>query len=197
MVASFEMSEISPGRWGETRLSYAASPALVFRRPVLSRRSLLEIAWDRAWPRTTFLWPSRGMHRDRFFPMEFPAHQTQAPAPGDLGDLETQVWDDAYDEGFEWVEAATRAIQARGGVVIFVRFPSCGERHAREEKSFPRVAFWDRFADRTSGRTVHFSDYPSLSGYECPDGSHLDVRDTEAFTRALAAVIEQIVTSSP
>lgn len=187
MIDAYDRTLHSPGEWTETRLGYAINPELVLRRSVLSIRSLAEIAWDRAWPEATFEWPTRGMKRNRFFPMDFPEGLDGAPAPRDLEQLEPATWDEGTDAMFERVERATRAILDRGGRVVFVHFPHCGGRRMREERIFPRAAFWDRFADRTSGETLHFADVPSLAGFDCPDGSHLDRGDTGAFTRALVA----------
>ena len=43
--------------------------------------------------------------------------------------------------------------------------------------------------DSSSHPAIHFEDYPGLSGYDCPDGSHLDVRDARKFTRALVRIL--------
>jgi hypothetical protein len=38
------------------------------------------------------------------------------------------------------------------------------------------------FAEHTSAVTIHFEDDDFLSGFKCPDGSHLDVSDARRFT---------------
>jgi hypothetical protein len=77
------------------------------------------------------------------------------------------------------------SIQKRGGKVIFARFPTSGEHRVLDERYYPRREYWDRFAARTPALAIHFDDVPALSRFELPDTSHLDSRDTPAFTEAL------------
>lgn len=93
----------------------------------------------------------------------------------------------------QWLEQALdvepwiQRIQARGGQVVFACLPTSGEYGALEGAYYPKTLYWDRFAVATGARTLHFRDYPDLSDFECPDGSHLDQRDKERFTVALLA----------
>jgi len=41
----------------------------------------------------------------------------------------------------------------------------------------------------TSAGTLHFADHPEFSGFDCPDGSHLDHRAAITYTRILAEVL--------
>lgn len=86
---------------------------------------------------------------------------------------------------------AVKRIRARGGEVVFVRFPSKGALGALERKVFPREEYWDVLLRRTGAPGIHFSDYESLQSFETPDGSHLDRRDAEAFSRALARLVRE------
>ncbi|MCA8944463.1 MAG: hypothetical protein KDB80_18015 [Planctomycetes bacterium] len=83
-----------------------------------------------------------------------------------------------------------RAIEARGGRVIFVRFPTSGEHVAITEHYYPRADYWDRLADLTGVRTFHFADDPRTAHFVCPDTSHLDWSDAPRFTAALLDVLE-------
>lgn len=89
------------------------------------------------------------------------------------------------------MKTAANEIRARGGEVVFVRFPSGGRLSALENQKFPREAYWDVLVERVGGPAVHFADYEELRSVPTPDGSHLDLRDTEAFTRALARVLAE------
>lgn len=89
------------------------------------------------------------------------------------------------------IEPYVEKIQARGGVVVFVRMPTCDERWELDQHDSPKDRFWDRFAAATKAVTVHFKDYPELSGFECPDTSHLDSKDAPAFTRGLVTVLQR------
>lgn len=92
-------------------------------------------------------------------------------------------------------KAAVETIRARGGEVVFVRFPSGGRLAALENQKFPRDAYWDVLVERVGGPAIHFADYEDLRAAPTPDGSHLDVRDTEPFTRALARILVERLAS--
>lgn len=108
-----------------------------------------------------------------------------------LDDL-TQAGDGlALRNNGEWPEAirriklATEQIQAHGGRVVFVRFPTSGALRKLENKLYPRSEFWDEFVRTVKAPTIYFEDVPSLRNFTCPDGSHLDTRDAVRFTRSL------------
>lgn len=96
-----------------------------------------------------------------------------------------------FRESIDKLEGMVRKIQARGGRVVFVRFPTGRGIWEIDQIRYPREKYWDKFASATTAMTIHFSDYPSLSTYKLPDGSHLDYRDTTVFTKALAELIIQ------
>ena len=78
-----------------------------------------------------------------------------------------------------------RKIQNRGGEVVFVRFPVSGEHWMIDEKYFPRNTYWDSFIPLTSAKVIHFKDMEVINNMQCPDTSHLDMRDTAQFTTLL------------
>ncbi|MBW2280732.1 MAG: hypothetical protein JRG82_08290 [Deltaproteobacteria bacterium] len=96
------------------------------------------------------------------------------------------AWLGATDRIEGWIER----IQARGGRVAIVRFPTSGAHWEFDEKAYPREHYWDRFAARTSAVTLHFRDSAALSSFRLPDGSHVDFRRAPAFTRALIDALE-------
>jgi hypothetical protein len=81
-------------------------------------------------------------------------------------------------------------IEARGGQVIFVNYPSSGLVRAADDVRYPRAVFWDRVVPLAGGKGLYFSDEPSLKDFVCPDGSHLDMRAKARFTEALAKALE-------
>jgi hypothetical protein len=93
------------------------------------------------------------------------------------------------EERFSEIERLVAKLQARGGDVIFVRFPSSGRIREIENVQYPRDMYWDKFAAGTSARTIHYLDYPELGSFELPDGMHFDVSQQEPFTAALAKVL--------
>jgi hypothetical protein len=90
----------------------------------------------------------------------------------------------------ETIDDMVSRIERRGGHVAFVRFPASGAVLAVEEQVFPRAETWDVLAVHTHAVSIHFADYPALSGFTCPDGSHLDRREAVRFTRVLAEILK-------
>ncbi len=81
-------------------------------------------------------------------------------------------------------------LKRRGGDLILVRMPTTGEHLTLDQIYYPREKFWDVIGPETGIPTIYFADYPELSGFDCPDTSHLDAEDAATFTRALARVIQ-------
>lgn len=81
--------------------------------------------------------------------------------------------------------AAVGKIRARGGQVVFVRYPYCGPLKELEDKLTPREKVWDPLTKATGAPAIYFSDYPELAGFECPEWSHLSEPDSVEFTKRL------------
>jgi hypothetical protein len=94
--------------------------------------------------------------------------------------------EEAYRRLMARMGEAIGAIQARGGRVALIRYPSRGEHLRVEQDKYPRDRYWDRLAGELNVTTVYWEDIETLRGYNCPDYSHLDYRDAIAFTEALA-----------
>ena len=82
-----------------------------------------------------------------------------------------------------------RMMFAKQGAVIFLRMPESGEYWDETNRVFPKEMYWDKFAERCPAPAIHFLDYPSLSKFTCPEGSHLDYADAVQFTRTLSRII--------
>lgn len=82
-------------------------------------------------------------------------------------------------------------IQQRGGHVVLIHLPLSGEIKNIVNVRYPRAYYWDRLAKETSAQTLYYEDYPALSGYELPDGNHLDFHQAVAFTEALGEILFQ------
>lgn len=91
------------------------------------------------------------------------------------------------------IGAFVTPIIARGGKVIFLRFPTSGVLWELEEQRYPRKDYWDVFAAESQAVTIHFKDYPTLAHFNCPDGSHLDYRDAVPFTKALVEILAPLL----
>ena len=81
---------------------------------------------------------------------------------------------------------AVEKIRARGGRVVFVRFPHTGWLKEVESHATPRGPTWDRVLAETRAPGIHFEDYPELAGFDCPEWSHLSASDSVEFTKRLA-----------
>lgn len=89
----------------------------------------------------------------------------------------------------KYMDSAVRKIQDRGGRVVLVRFPVSDEHWVVDEQFFPRTAYWDSLIPLTGAEIVHFKDIETINKLQCPDTSHLDVRDTVIFTELLFKMI--------
>jgi len=61
-----------------------------------------------------------------------------------------------------------------------------------DRKRGPKNIFWDNLKNRNL-KLIHFSDYPELSKFDPPDGSHIDYRDKKLFTEYLFRIILKIM----
>jgi hypothetical protein len=86
---------------------------------------------------------------------------------------------------FADVTAAVEKIRARGGKVVFVRLPHSGGLKELEDKITPRQQNWDPLLQMTHAPGIYYSDYPELSGFNCPEWSHLTAGDSVEFSKRL------------
>jgi hypothetical protein len=91
----------------------------------------------------------------------------------------------ATEARFRDTTAAVRKIRARGGRVVFVRFPVSGELKKLEDKLTPRSGLWTRLLKDTGAPGIYFEDYPELAAFECPEWSHLSAPQSVDFSRKL------------
>jgi hypothetical protein len=81
-------------------------------------------------------------------------------------------------------------LRARGGEVVFVRFPSTGPFYEAEQRLGARELVWEPLIERTGAASVHFEDHPELQGYDLPEWSHLAAAEVPRFTRALVPLVQ-------
>ena len=112
------------------------------------------------------------------------------PKPPVFSDEEwAKMMSDGLDDNIKSMVDSVNAIEARGGRVIFMRLPSTGKVYELEEHYTPRAAIWDRLVRETGAPGVYFEDYPELSGFECPEWSHLSAEDSVVFSQRLVQVM--------
>jgi len=96
------------------------------------------------------------------------------------------------DAFFKSVKNATNKIKARGGEVLFVRTPSSGPYLKGENIVFPREKYWDRLLAETQCTGIHFMDYPAIAHFNCPEFSHLQLKDAVTFTKEFIKILNTV-----
>ncbi len=97
----------------------------------------------------------------------------------------TEKMKKAKEDRFRDTTAAVAKLRARGGKIVFVRFPLTGELKALEDRITPRSDIWNLLLKRTGTPGIYFEDYPELSSFNCPEWSHLSAGDSVEFTKRL------------
>ncbi len=98
--------------------------------------------------------------------------------------------DRAVEARFGETVAAVNKIRARGGQVVFVRFPHSGDLKKLEDATIPRAGPWTRLMAETKAPNIYYSDYPELI-FDCPEWSHLSGPDSVEFTKRLVPHLKQ------
>ncbi|HVU16149.1 MAG TPA: hypothetical protein VHD32_04460 [Candidatus Didemnitutus sp.] len=98
---------------------------------------------------------------------------------------------DATEKRFHDSAESVRKIKARGGSVVFVRFPVSGALKEHEDRITPRAGPWTRLLKETGAPGIYFEDYPELASFQCPEWSHLSAGDSVEFTRRLVPHLKQ------
>jgi hypothetical protein len=82
-------------------------------------------------------------------------------------------------------------LRARGGKIVFVRFPNSGDLKKLEDRETPRAGIWDRMIKETGAPGIYYEDYPELNGFNCPEWSHLSAGDSVEFSKRLIPHLRQ------
>lgn len=91
----------------------------------------------------------------------------------------------AIEARYRDTKTAVDQLRSRGGKIVFIRFPMTGELKAHEDKFTPRAKTWDPLLQLTGAPGIYFEDFPELSGFPCPEWSHLSAGDSVEFTKRL------------
>jgi hypothetical protein len=91
----------------------------------------------------------------------------------------------AVEARFGDTVAAVNKLRGRGGKIVFVRFPHSGELKNLEDRLSPRARTWDPLIKSAAAPGIYYSDFPELSGFNCPEWSHLSAGDSVEFTKRL------------
>ena len=91
---------------------------------------------------------------------------------------------EAIEQRFKDTAATVQKLRARGGKVVFIRFPFTGELKKIEDNGTPRTGPWDRIIRESGAPGIYFEDHPELI-FDCPEWSHLSGPDSVEFTKRL------------
>ncbi len=91
----------------------------------------------------------------------------------------------AFEARFADTKALVDKLRARGGRIVFVRYPVSGDLKTLEDQTTPRGPTWDRLLKETAAPGIYFEDFPELAGFTCPEWSHLSAGDSVEFSRRL------------
>src|SRR5882762_6156310 len=94
---------------------------------------------------------------------------------------------------FRDTAAAIEKIRARGGKIVFVRFPHSGGLKELENRDMPREKTWDPLLKMTGAPGIYYSDFPELSGFNCPEWSHLSAGDSVEFSKRLVPHLRAVL----
>jgi hypothetical protein len=97
----------------------------------------------------------------------------------------------AIETRFRDTKACVDKVRARGGKIVFVRFPVSGPLKELENKNTPRAQTWDPLIQQTGVPGIYFEDFPELAGFQCPEWSHLSASDSVEFTRRLVPHLQR------
>lgn len=96
---------------------------------------------------------------------------------------------ETIEKRFADTATAVKKIQARGGKVVFVRFPMVGPIKQLEDKLTPKAGPWTRIINETGAPGIYFEDHPELM-FDCPEWSHLSGPDSVEFTKRLVPYLK-------
>lgn len=184
-IAEYRALMTSPARRAGVVLDRLLPQSFLVRHRRLSFAGILEAMWEGHAP----INPPANMQRNRW--MEFEGSRLE-PDDFDYSEFETlgrpasaAERDAIIDELDGYIET----IQNRGGRVVLVAFPACGQRRGIEARRYPRNEYWDPLAARTPAETINAYDVPELMHFSCADGSHLDAADAQRFSQVLARIV--------
>lgn len=92
---------------------------------------------------------------------------------------------EAIGKRFRDIVDAVAKIRARGGKIVFVRFPHSGGLKEIEDRDTPRERTWDPLLQQTGAPGIYYSDFPELKDFQCPEWSHLSAGDSVEFSKRL------------
>jgi hypothetical protein len=115
-----------------------------------------------------------------------PPPPTYVPTEKFLGEMEKAI-NARYDD----TKMCVDKLRARGGKIVFVRFPVSGPLKELEDKNTPRTQTWEPLLQQTGVPGIYFEDFAELKAFDCPEWSHLSAADSVEFTKRLVPHLRQ------
>lgn len=184
-IAEYRALLSSPSRRAGLTLNRYVPVSLLVRHRRLNFAGVIEAMWKRHAPVN----PVANIQKDRW--MEFEADRLE-PDDFDYTEFETAGTPATVAERDSIIAAMGNyvdMIQSRGGNVVLVAFPACGNRREIETRRYPRALYWEPLAAETSARVINAYDIPELMLFTCADGSHLDQSDSRRITREIVRIV--------
>jgi hypothetical protein len=150
------------------------------------RQLIASLAGARRWPDPTWVVGDRDRTFQGDYSLADPAALEKRRKKAFLGLPQVPPDPATWLAPVSRIADAVRRIRSHGGDVVFVHLPITGALADAFDRTYPRARYWDAFVARTGAQAIHFRDVPAMAAFECPDGMHLDQRDQDAMTRALA-----------
>lgn len=187
MISFCDSQLAKPAQRSEYCMRLVVQASLVSRQPAISMERLYSRMITREWPAPT----GRTVDRNRHVRLDGQFINKERRIRGISANIQeaTEPTNDQKQLILERFERSVKKIQSRGGRVVAVHLPTSGAIEELEERRFPRLQYWDVFANYTGAMTINADDFEAFDAIECPDGSHMDFRDQEDFTRQLAKII--------
>ena len=149
---------------------------------------------------STLLVPTRSfMRHDRFRPIDFTYVDTSARRVDILAEVAvhgTPASPEVAQQHVSEVEILTTRIGMRGGEVVFLQLPRCGDIRLEEERRYPRGEYWDRLQGMAFAHALSSDDLLAAGIITCPDGSHVDITTAPRLTRILAEAVLALLSRS-
>lgn len=179
------------GKKFERWLKNSLQQRFVCIRPTLGSREIIQSLWHDDWPKPFHV----VVHANRWWEADFTKadfkriHEVLRQRAEDAKQAKP-IPDQQYIDGVKGLETFVQQIQSRGGKVVFVRMPT-GLKPPEDPSQFPKQLGWKELEKHTAAATIHFADVPALSRFICWDASHIDGRDSAAFTVSLGRELEK------
>jgi hypothetical protein len=184
----------SPDRQINVALELFLQSHLALFQDNLSLRSLIKAVVTRELPKPFYLTtlPDRSRLADYSKMADVAAHRAERLRRiREIEAARRPVPFETWLADVRQVGAWVKAIEARGGRVMFVRLPTSGEHWELDEATYPRSIYWDVLARETGAPNFHFTDSPEMAAIELPDTSHMDAKDTPRFTELLLDQVQK------